>query len=404
MSIGARRFWRISSVVGAAALITTTSLGVRPALAAEIAPAAASSVLLAGWGGGSWGGGSWGGWSDQPDPATTNTPDSSTAGTSTVDSDPATDAEQTGVVLIDTELAYQGAAGAGTGIVLTANGEILTNYHVVEGATAVHVTVASTGETYAATVLGHSETADIALLQLKGASGLTPATIDDDTVSTGDPVTAVGNAGGTGSLTAADGTVTNLRSSVTTASEGSIGSETLTGLIQTDADVIAGDSGGPLLDAEGEVVGIDTAASTGDEIDGYAVPIATAESVVKQIRSGAETRTVQIGASAFLGVEVVDAGFSDQPGAYFGNNGWDTSSDAAGATISGVLDDSAAAAAGLGVGDTLTKVGNTKIGTAAELTTVMAGHDPGDRVTIGWTDAAGDSHTATVTLGASPEA
>ena len=198
--------------------------------------------------------------------------------------------------------------------------------------------------------------------------------------------------------------MTSLRSSVTTASEGSISSETLTGLIETDADVVAGDSGGPLLDAEGEVIGIDTAASTGDDIDGYAIPIDTAKSVVEQIRSGKETSTVQIGAAAFLGVEVLDAATSAQPGAYFGNSGWDTAADTAGVTISGVLDDSAAVAAGLGVGDTLTAIDSTTICTASELTEAMAGHDPGDRVKISWTDGADDPHTATITLGASPEA
>ena len=88
---------------------------------------------------------------------------------------------------------------------LTSDGEVLTNYHVVEGATTITVTLASTGTTYDATVVGHSESSDVALLQLDGASGLPTATVDDDTVSLGDQVTAVGNAGGTGTLTAADG-------------------------------------------------------------------------------------------------------------------------------------------------------------------------------------------------------
>ncbi len=397
MSFRARRWRRISSVVGAAALITTTSLGALPAVAAQTTTTPASSITLA-----DWGGGGRGGWASSSGSLGSSDP-SGAAGTSTVDSDPATSAEEAGVVLIDTVLSYQGAAGAGTGIVLTANGEILTNYHVVEGATSIKVTVASTGKTYTAKVVGHSQTTDIALLQLRGASGLTTATIDDDTVATGDAVTAVGNAGGTGTLTAADGTVTSLGSSITTASEDSISSESLTGLIETSADVVAGDSGGPLLDAQGEVIGIDTAASTGDDIDGYAIPIAKAEAVVAQIRSGKENSTVQIGASAFLGVEVVDVSSSAQPGAYFGS-GWETSIDTAGVTVSGVLDDSAAARARLGVGDTLTKIGNTTVSSATQLSTAMAGHDPGDRVKISWTDASGDSHTATVTLGPSPEA
>ena len=242
-----------------------------------------------------------------------------TAGTA-VDSDPATDAESTGVVLVDTELGYEGAAGAGTGIVLTADGEVLTNYHVVEGATAIRVTVASTGRSYAAEVVGRSAGADVALLRLDGASGLTTAALDDDAVAVGDAVTAVGNAGGTGTLTAADGTVTALDASITTAAEGSVASEELTGLVETDADVVPGDSGGPLLDAEGEVVGIDTAASSGGEIDGYAVPVEDALAVVEQITSGRASAAVQVGASPFLGVQVTDTA-TGYPGAAWGGAG-----------------------------------------------------------------------------------
>lgn len=307
--------------------------------------------------------------------------------TSSVDSEPATTAESTGVVLIDTQLAYAGAAGAGTGIVLTADGEVLTNYHVVEGATTISVTLASTGATYDATVVGHSTSADVALLQLADASGLPTATVDDDTVALGDEVTAVGNAGGTGSLTAADGTITDLSSTITTASEGTVAGETLAGLLETDADVVPGDSGGPLLDAEGEVVGIDTAASSGttsSTIDGYAIPIEDALAVVQQVRSGSETSTVAIGAGAFLGVQVADGG--------------------TGADVAGVVDGSPAADAGLTAGDTITAVGSTAVRSAAGLSAALAGHDAGDRVQITWTDSSGRTSHATVTLAASPTA
>jgi S1-C subfamily serine protease len=331
------------------------------------------------------------------------------SGTSTgVDSDPATADESTGVVLIDTELAYEGASGAGTGIVLTSGGEVLTNYHVVEGATTITVTVASTGTTYAATVVGHSASSDIALLQLAGADGLATAALDDDTVALGDDVTAVGNAGGTGTLTAADGTVTDLDSSITTASEGSVAPEALTGLIETDADVVPGDSGGPLLDAEGEVVGVDTAASSGTSsstIDGYAVPIEDALAVVQQIRRGTETSTVQVGASAFLGVQVSDqAAAYVRPGDGYGYGAATGSSVTAGAAVAGVIEDSPAADAGLAAGDTITAVGSTAVGSATGLSAALAGHEVGDRVQIGWTDASGATHNATVTLAASPTA
>ena len=321
---------------------------------------------------------------------------------STVDSDPATAAESTGVALIDTVLPSGEAAG--TGIVLTADGEVLTNYHVVEGSTSVKVTLpgagSSTGRTYAASVVGVDQSADVALLQLKGASGLTAARIDDDTLMTGDDVTAVGNAGGTGTLTAADGEVTSLSASITTQSEDSVAGERLTKMIETSADVVAGDSGGPLLDDEGEVVGIDTAASSGQDIDGYAVPIDTALAVVTQIRSGDETSAVRIGAAAFLGVQVASTAVSDSDYGY--GDGYESSSAASGATIAGVVDGDAADDAGLAAGDTITKVGSTMVTDAAGLTQALSTMNPSDRVKVTWTTPDGQHQSATVTLDASP--
>ncbi|GAB2582721.1 S1C family serine protease [Microlunatus antarcticus] len=350
-------------------------------------PVSASAATLVDWptgrGSGGWGGsgaGS-GGYAG------------STA-TSAVDSDPATDAESTGVALIDTVLTDGEAAG--TGIVLTSDGEVLTNYHVVEGSTLIRVTIASTGKAYTASVVGVDQAADVALLQLKDASGLTVAKIDDDTLKAGDDVTAVGNAGGTGTLTAADGSVTSLAASITTQSEGTVAGERLTKMIETDADVVAGDSGGPLLDDEGEVVGIDTAASSGQEIDGYAVPIQTALAVVTQIRSGDETTAVRIGAAAFLGVQVATSAVSDS-GYTYGSGG-----SSAGAAIAGVVDGDAADDAGLAAGDTITRVGSTTVTDAAGLTKALSTMNPGDRVQVTWTTADGDRQSATVTLDASP--
>jgi len=325
----------------------------------------------------------------------------------TVDSDPATAAESKGVALIDTVLPDGEAAG--TGIVLTSDGEILTNYHVVEGSTSVKVTLpssaGSTGTTYTASVVGVDQSADVALLQLQDASGLTVAKIDDDTLKTGDDVTAVGNAGGTGTLTAAEGDVTDLSASITTQSEDSVAGEELTSMIETSSDVVAGDSGGPLLDDEGEVVGIDTAASSGQDIDGYAVPIDTALAVVTQIRSGDETTVVRIGAAAFLGVEVASSTVSDSGYGYgYGDdsNGDAGTSTASGATIAGVVDGDAAAEAGLEAGDTITEVGSTTVTDAAGLTKALSTMNPGDQIKVTWTTADGAAQSATVTLDASP--
>jgi S1-C subfamily serine protease len=310
----------------------------------------------------------------------------------------ATAAQSKGVVLINTVLPYDNASGAGTGMLLTASGQVLTSYHVVEGASTIKVTVAATGKTYRATVVGSDQTADVALLQLQGASGLATIKIDNDATSVGDKVTAVGNAGGTGTLTAAKGTIVSLKASITTAAEGPVASETLTGMIEITADVVSGDSGGPLYDAEGEAVGIDTAASSGAEVNGYATPIQRALSIVQQIRSGKETSTVQVGPAPFLGVELTDASSSEfgYPGAAM--------EEPSGAMVEDVVSGTAAAEAGLEAGDQITALGGHAVTSAEDVTALLVDHDPGDHIKIVWIDQAGSQQAATVTLGASPVA
>ncbi len=317
--------------------------------------------------------------------------------------------ESKGVVLIDTVLRYAGARGAGTGVVLTSSGQIMTNYHVVEGTTSITVTVASTGTTYMATVVGHDQTRDVALLQLENASGLDTVAVDRDPVAVGDQVTAVGNAGGTGSLTAADGRVTALNATVTTAAEGAVAAETLTSMIETDADVVAGDSGGPLFDAQGEVTGINTAGSNGPPIDSFAIPIKEALNVVDQISTGTETDTVQIGASPLLGVLLGDsAGASNGsmdvlPGDADGPWGRDgTGTGSAGVMVQDVVPDGPADQAGLAAGDLITAVDSQSITTVDELSDLLEAHDVGDRIAIHWSDSSGIGHNATITLAANP--
>jgi S1-C subfamily serine protease len=283
---------------------------------------------------------------------------------------------------------YGQAEAAGTGVVLTSNGEILTNNHVVKGATKVTVTVVSTRRSYQAKVVGTDATDDVAVLQLSGASGLSTAKLSSDAVSVGDEVTAVGNAGGTGGTpSAAEGTVTALNQSITAADEGGSDPEQLTGMIQVDADIQAGDSGGPLYDNSGEVVGIDTAANSGQSATtvGFAIPIEKATSIADRIESGEDSATIQQGTPAFLGVQLAQ----------------DTT---AAATISGVVDGSPAADAGLQAGDTITTVGGTTVDSAQALSTALAKQNPGDQVRIAWIDSTGTSHTATITLVAGPAA
>lgn len=323
---------------------------------------------------------------------------SASTGAATLDTSTATEAQQQGVVLIDTVLGYQSAEAAGSGVVLTSDGLVLTNNHVVEGATEITVTIGTTGETYTAQVVGTDATADVAVLQLQGASGLTTATLDSDgDLAVGDAITAVGNAQGGGVLLAADGTVTALDQSITTQAEGVSSGESLTGLIQVDADVVSGDSGGALLDDQGEVVGITTAASSGSsDITGFAIPIDDALDVATQIVAGHDTDTITLGYPAFLGVQLA-TGSATLPGL-----GGTTGSTGTGATIAGVVDGSPAAQAGLAAGDTITAVDGTAVADGDALSAALAARAPGDQVTLTWTATDGTAQTATVTLIAGP--
>ncbi|MBE7163189.1 MAG: trypsin-like peptidase domain-containing protein, partial [Williamsia herbipolensis] len=237
-----------------------------------------------------------------------NGSDGSGSGTSTESAaTAATTAQKKGVVTIDTVLNYDTSSqAAGTGMILTKNGYVLTNNHVVQGATSITVTDESTGKEYTADVVGTDSTNDVAVLKLQDASGLSTVTLDDDgDGKTGDTVTDIGNAEGTGNLVAAEGTVTATDQDITVQSESGSGTESLTGLIEVAADIVSGDSGGPVLDEDGEVVGMATAASSGSaDVTGYAIPIDTAKSIADDIIAGKSSDTITIGLPAFLGVQV----------------------------------------------------------------------------------------------------
>lgn len=313
----------------------------------------------------------------------------------------ATDAQKLGVVTIVSNLYYsETSQAAGTGFVLSSDGQILTNNHVIEGATSIEVTIESTGATYQAEVVGTDATDDIAVLQLvtssgsdgstRAVTGLTTATLDEDTLAVGDAVTSVGNAEGTGDLVAAAGTVTALDEDITVGNEGTGSSESLTGLIQIDADVVSGDSGGPLVDAEGEVTGVVTAASSGtSDIVGFAIPISTAMTIADQILSGVESDTVSVGAPAFLGVQVA----TDQ-----------TAVAGTGVILAGTVEGTPAATAGFAAGDVITSVDGVAVADASALTAAITAHEVGDSVSIGYTTAAGAASSVAVTLMAGPAA
>lgn len=332
---------------------------------------------------------------------------SGTSGTSSQLGD-ATAAQQVGIVDIDTVLSYEGAEAAGTGLVLTDTGEILTNNHVVAGSTSITVTIISSGESYPATVVGTDATDDVAVLQLTGASGLATASIaTSGTVNVGDAVTGVGNAGGVGGVPdAAPGYVTALNQTITTEAEGSAAGETLNGLIETNADIQAGDSGGPLFNADDQVVGIDTAAEAGsNRTAGYAIPINSALTIVSRIEAGQSSENIVIGYPAFLGVQVSSTQTgSTQSGTLGGSRGRTVPTTTAGALISGVVSGGPAAAAGLAAGDTITAVDGTTISDPSGLTAALAADKAGQNVDVSWVDSSGAAHQASVTLAQGPAA
>jgi len=303
---------------------------------------------------------------------------------------------------------YQQATSAGTGIVLTSNGEILTNNHVIEGATAIKVTDVGNGRTYTATVLGYDASHDIAVLQLQGASGLTVASLgDSSSVRAGDNVVALGNAEGKGGTpSVAAGTVTALNQSITASDDLSGTSEQLTGLIQTDANIQPGDSGGSLVNAYGQVIAIDTAASSAYQFQSqsssgeqaYAIPISEAVSIANQIKAGTTSADVHIGATAFLGIQTQPASSSG-----FGS-GFGSGTSGSGVTISGTVSGSPAANAGLTAGDEITSLAGQQVASAEDVAHALVSYHPGDSISVSWLDQSGQSHTATLTLTTGPAA
>ncbi|MFC7451031.1 S1C family serine protease [Rhodococcus daqingensis] len=285
---------------------------------------------------------------------------------------------------------------AGTGIVLTPDGLVLTNHHVIDGATDIRAVNQSNGASYEVEVAGYDRSRDLAVLRLAGASGLpTPALGRSADVHTGDPVTAIGNAEGGGIPQAAGGIVTAVNRTVTARDSADGSTNRLSGLIEVNADIRPGDSGGPLVDDTGAVIGVSTAGTAvshdegptpapRQEIRSYAVPIDEAITVVEQVREGRGSETVHIGPTPLLGISVSD------------------SVTIPGARVIAVTYGTPAEEAGLVRGDVITTFDGKPIRAAADLTALMVARHPGDRIELGWTDKDGTPRTAAIVLTTGP--
>ncbi len=303
----------------------------------------------------------------------------------------------TGVVVIETNLGYQGGRAAGTGIVLTSSGRILTNNHVIRGATTIKIVIPGTGRSYLAKVVGYDVTHDVAVAQAASASNLKTVVLgSSSSLRIGQLVKAVGNAGGTGSFTKTTGQITGLARTITVNND-SGGTSTLRDLIETSANLQPGDSGGPLFDTAGKVIGMDSAASSSSvyqdisTTDSYAIPINRALAIARLIVSGKASATVHVGATGFLGISAVSAG--DAPQYQYIQQG---------VVVAAVVSGSPAEAAGLTMGDLITAIGGTKVTTPDAVSRVIRSKKPGTTITVSYVDTDGATKTARVKLVSGP--
>jgi S1-C subfamily serine protease len=348
-------------------------------------------------------------------------------------------AVEPGVVDIQSSLQYIGGTAEATGMVISSNGLVLTNNHVIVDTTGLTATVVSTGQKFTAKWLGYDKADDVSVIQLEGASGLRTVPLgNSSTVKQGDSVVAIGNAEGVGGQpTVVAGSITQLNQSIT-ASDDLGGSETLHGMLQTNANIVEGDSGGPLVSTSGKVIGMDTAASSGSLGNqggsnvGFAIPINKALSIAHQIINGQSSATVKIGPSGFIGVLVPSQKAStlsspaqqqhQQASQQSGGSGLPSAGRqclandqnagvpqtiapvGSGTLILGSLCGTPAASAGIIAGDVITAVGGRAVSSPNSLSAILQTYRPGVTVSVTWVDTSGGHHTSHLDLLQDPPA
>ncbi len=337
-----------------------------------------------------------------------------------------------GLVDISSNLRYQGSQAAATGMVISSDGLVLTNNHVITDTTQLFATVVATGQRFSATWLGYDATDDVAVIKLNNAHNLKTVPLGHSSgIKVGTGVVAMGNADGAGGVTPAPGTITGLNRTITASDSGEATSETLHGMLETNAGIVPGDSGGALADTTGHVIGMNTAAATGNfgaGNVGFAIPIDKALSIANKIIHGQGSKTIQIGSTGFMGVLVPagqasqasnprqqrerqsqqdenESGFPVEPSspACLANDltagvPAKTAPVNSGALIIGELCGTPADKVGIIAGDVITAVGAKKVDSPQDLTKVMLTYKPGEDVLVTWVAINGTVHHTKMTL------
>jgi S1-C subfamily serine protease len=285
-------------------------------------------------------------------------------------------------VNLDVRLHYGLGEAGGTGIVLTSSGLVLTDEHVIFEGDRITAQVGGRGRLYQAALIGADPADDVALLQLEQASGLRTATLGTAaSAGVGDQVLVIGYPAA--GLVTVRGTITDRGVASSVVPDGDWPGANVTDMLESSANVISGQSGGPVVDASGRVIGM--LESGGDNGGALATPTEDALLIATQIAAGRASYRIVIGLPAVLGVVAQDA--NGRPG---------------GAQVVSVHSGTPADSLGLHPGDVITKVDGSDVTSALELALVLVRYHPGDRASLDWTGLFGARHRATVTLAAGP--
>jgi S1-C subfamily serine protease len=333
------------------------------------------------------------------------------------------------VVDVTAMLTYDDETASGTGFVVNSAAElIVTNNHVVRDATSVVVTIPATRRSYPARIVGVDLAADVAVLEIRPVSGLHGAPLGDSAdVGVGMPVISFGNqAGAGGSPAVAPGVISGTGRTIQ-ADDGASGfTETLHNMLATSARIEPGDSGGPLADSAGSVIGVDTAAGTGGTATGYAIPIDTAIAAERLISAGHRGPGISLGVGGFLGT-IVPPGTASSPvkqrAAELGGGTGGAARSApsscvttrggaavpasiapahAGALVIGVLCGTGAATAGIAAGDVITAADGRRVASPDALSAIVSAGRPGSVMSVTWVSTRGITRTCRVRLGPAP--